>query len=315
MLPTDRQHPFARHLPYDHYTYSFGWAMSNARQGTFNDQGFANSADFTGANGILVVGDSYIEARMLAYKQTLQGRLSELAEGPIHAAAASGNGLADALVLIEHYSPILHPRAVVVFVEPFDLTSLTAEPSRGHSSFRREEDQIWITHNEYSESSVKRLFTWSSLLRYAYYNLKVTELLTKRSSPRPGAAAFTTTGDQPFDDAVLHYFFDRLRSIAKAHAFEVIFLMDGNRREIYEHAVAEAVSPRTAASKRFTALAAEYGYQTIEMHSVFADHWRRYRERLDFLPMDGHWNRVAHKLAAQEVAKRLNRHQVAMNAP
>jgi len=33
--------------------------------------------------------------------------------------------------------------------------------------------------------------------------------------------------------------------------------------------------------------------------------WNDKHERMDFLPMDGHWNPVAHKLAAEEITKLL----------
>jgi hypothetical protein len=37
------------------------------------------------------------------------------------------------------------------------------------------------------------------------------------------------------------------------------------------------------------------------MRPVFAAHWQQQHERLDFLPMDAHWNRVAHRLAAEQL--------------
>jgi hypothetical protein len=42
------------------------------------------------------------------------------------------------------------------------------------------------------------------------------------------------------------------------------------------------------------------------MQPVFAQHWAALHERMDFLPSDGHWNSVAHWLAAQQVAPLLS---------
>ena len=42
------------------------------------------------------------------------------------------------------------------------------------------------------------------------------------------------------------------------------------------------------------------------MQPIFERDWEQKRERMDFLPMDGHWNPVAHKLAADAVINLLN---------
>jgi len=38
---------------------------------------------------------------------------------------------------------------------------------------------------------------------------------------------------------------------------------------------------------------------------VFEQHWAVQHERLDWLPMDGHWNPAAHALAAQATLARI----------
>src|SRR5665213_2137611 len=62
-----------------HYTYSAAWNFENVRHGSTNSMGFVAPFDYRpGPHGIAVIGDSFIEAVMNSYQDTLQGRLSQL---------------------------------------------------------------------------------------------------------------------------------------------------------------------------------------------------------------------------------------------
>ena len=63
--------PLSRYLPRQEYVYSHGWALSNARRGVTNGQGFANSAEFKPIRRA-GAGDSFVKA-CLDYPDTLPG--------------------------------------------------------------------------------------------------------------------------------------------------------------------------------------------------------------------------------------------------
>jgi hypothetical protein len=42
------------------------------------------------------------------------------------------------------------------------------------------------------------------------------------------------------------------------------------------------------------------GYQVIDLHPVFTEHFGRYGKRFEF-PTDGHWNALGHEIAAKQV--------------
>ncbi|NHQ90921.1 hypothetical protein [Janthinobacterium lividum] len=296
--------PFNRYLPRQHYVYSHGWAMANARRGATSQQGYNNSADFQDGAAVLVVGDSFIESLMLNYPDTVQGRLDKVLGGSVYAAASSGNGLADALEMVRYYQPRLHPRNVVLFVDSGDLSDMLAPAPRGHSNFVVSGQGVAVVHNPYTESKIKRLVSYSALARYVYYNLKLSDwIMSKMRSGQSGGVAAADAAAARGD--VLEYYLTQLRQVGGGEATRFIFLVDGDRNALYGSGSAK---PLWHGDDRefFMDRVRKHGFAVVDMQPVFAQHWALRRERMDFLPMDGHWNKVAHGLAAQQILPLLN---------
>ena len=299
---SSEQRPYSRYLPQQEYVYSHGWALANARHGKTNRQGFTNSPDFKDDAAVLVIGDSFIESLMLEYPETLQGQLNQALGGGVYAASASGNGFADALEVLRHTRAQLHPRTVVMFVEPMDMLDILAPAQRGHSMFVSEGSNIKLVHVPYVEPKAKRLLAYSALARYIYYNLKFPDwFMSQLHRSPPGAAQDTAAGaPDARRAAALEFYMTQLRALGGAGDTRIIFLVDADRNMLY--APQKAVPNWKAGDRAFFIQSAmRHGYQVVDMQPVFARHWEQQRERMDFLPVDGHWNPVAHKLAAQQI--------------
>lgn len=291
--------PFNRYLPRQHYIYSHGWAMANVQRGVTNLQGYANSAQFQDGATVLVVGDSFIESLMLDYADTVQGNLDKALGGKVYAAASSGNGLADAMEMVRYHQPQLHPRNVVLFVDSGDLSDILAPAQRGHSNFVVTANGVTVAHSPYVESKVKRLVSYSALARYVYYNLKLSDWVMSKVR-RSGTVAAVEMDPSRARAAAIDYYLTQLRDVGAGAGTRFIFLIDGDRKALYGPG---PVKPMWHGDDRefFMAYVRKYGYAVIDMQPVFAQHWASRRERMDFLPMDGHWNKVAHRLAAQQI--------------
>lgn len=293
---------FSRYLPKLPYTYSFGWAMGNARHGITNAQGFNNSLDFADQADALIIGDSYIESLMLEYPKTVQGRLSQLTGRAVYAASASGNGLADSLEIVRYYAPRIHPRNVIMFVEKNDIDGLLDQPSPGHSAFHIDGLNVLLQNAPYRESASKQLMAKSALIRYVYYNLKVRDRIMAAPIPSahasPASANFQTAARK---ERILNYYFDQLLSMSNANNIHFIFLVDGDRKAIYAPNGSGMVR-RDLGLSGFVLAARARGFDVVDMKPEFQQHWNTVHERMDFLPMDGHWNSVAHDLAARRIA-------------
>ena len=87
----------------------------------------------------------------------------------------------------------------------------------------------------------------------------------------------------------------------------IIFLVDGDRNAIYQKIPGSKTDEQQQDVDLFLRLAKERGFETIDMQPIFEQHWLDYHERMDFLPIDGHWNPVAHRLAADAILKKLEK--------
>jgi len=304
MQETTPATPYARYRPQQPFVYSYGWAMNNAQKGMTNREGFNNSKDFADGANALVIGDSFIEAYMVPYADTVQGQL-DAALGKVYAASSSGNGLADALQLSRQFLPRIHPKTVVLFVEPWDLRLIDQTTGRGHNSFVFGKDGVKVEHQAYVESKIKVQMLRSALLRYVYYNLKLPDWAQgKGAGPESAVAVDPAKQAETLQrrDAAIDYLLKELDGLQRQYNTRFVFLVDADRATIYARGKAKSAWLPSDREYLLGKLKAA-GYGVVDMQPVFTDHWNRYRERMDSLPMDGHWNKVGHKLAAEQVLR------------
>ena len=306
MESTSIEKPFSRYLPNQHYVYSYGWALANAKHGVTNSSGFINSSDLSEQGDVLVVGDSFIESFMLDFPETLQGRLEQYFPGKVQAISASGNGLADSLQIVKYFTPNIRPSVVVLFVEATDISTLLEPAGKGHNSFVVNKGaNISMIHNPYTESPNKIMLLRSSLARYLYYNLKFPDWTMKATKSTRRKTPVNNADNLSTKELVLNFYFSQLCLLGAENGFRVVFLLDGDRKAIYSGNV-EQIQAHDDHSL-FLKLALKNGLDVVDMQPVFKRHWDQKHERMDFLPSDGHWNPVAHKLAADEIMNLLNK--------
>src|SRR6185369_13404953 len=77
-MPVTAADPVLHFTPNRPFTNSLDWTMHNVVHGRVNNAGFVNDQDYVreGPPLIAVIGDSFIEAQMVSYAQSLQGRLA-----------------------------------------------------------------------------------------------------------------------------------------------------------------------------------------------------------------------------------------------
>jgi len=301
METTSDAAPYTRYLPQQSMSYSFGWALGNAHHSKINRQGFNNSPDLQDNAKVLVIGDSFIESLMLDQSQTVQGYLGASLHGGVYAASASANGLADSLQIARVFVPRIHPKNVVLFVEPTDVSGVLSPPLAGHSAFKTTTDGMTVVHHAYTESPAKMWALHSAVLRYAYYNLKLQEWFGSKFQSRNTPAPLDHETYARNREAALRYYLEQLRLLGQTRDVKFIFLLDGDRKAMYANNRQGEKTWQGDDRAAFLAIVRQYGFDVADMQPVFERDWALRRERLDFLPMDGHWNAVAHRLAAEQL--------------
>src|SRR5215470_3386072 len=80
-LPVDAEHPDFNYEPSRSFVYSHDWNLRAVNRGRINNAGFVNDQDYRKDDPkplIAVIGDSFIEAQIVPYAQTMQARLAKV---------------------------------------------------------------------------------------------------------------------------------------------------------------------------------------------------------------------------------------------
>src|SRR6187200_1495652 len=101
--------------------------------------------------------------------------------------------------------------------------------------------------------------------------------------------------------AVADYATARLLVLAGKVGARLLLVMDGDRQAIYR---GDTTSPALALNQILSDAAARHGIGLLQLHTTFAEHWATHHRRFEF-SADGHWNELAHSVAAATIAKHI----------
>jgi len=296
-------HNFQPHAP---FTYSMTWEMQNARHGRTNNYGQIAPFDYVaGAHPVIVVGDSYIEAQMNDYRETLQGRLGAMlaSAAPVYGFGASGMSLSDYLALAGQAAAEFAPRAAVFLLINGDISeSLIDRP--GQHYFRDTADGLKLAFHPMDGNSLIRRIRQSvgkiHLYRYLRNNLRFTPPewppVFREAKARAPAAPGQVAAAQ---HAAVDRFLAELPGRSGIEPRCIAFLLDGDRYAIYDPRRAFTPADLPEARAYFIRRAVELGYRVADLQPLFREHFARHRRHFDFYPVDAHLNGLGHRLGAE----------------
>src|SRR6478672_8094094 len=178
-LPVTAADPVLHFSPDRPFVNSLGWNMHNVVRGRVNNAGVDNQ-DYTrdGPPLIAVVGDSFIEAQMVAYPRTLQGRLAAALKDRfrVYSFAGSGAPLSQYLIwagfAVEEYGA----RGVVINVVGNDFDESLAAYRLGPGFWQYAPDAngvLQLRLNPHETGTLVSLARRSALARYLIINLGI----------------------------------------------------------------------------------------------------------------------------------------------
>jgi hypothetical protein len=251
---------------------------------------------------------------MVPPHDTLQGRLAKaLAPAArVYSFAASGAPLSQYLAWAREAREKWKAQALIIVVVGNDFDESLAIYKQGpgfHHYVAGANGALHLQRFDYEPSLLRLAVRKSALARYVLFNLQAHEHLPALANElmsfvRPARADIFVGNTSASTDA------DRLRwSKAAVLAFlhdlsayagwplgSVVFVVDGVRYPSNNPAV--AASYFVQMREFFIAAARRAGYEAIDMDPTFFAHYRATGERFEF-PTDGHWNGLAHRLAAE----------------
>ncbi|MEF2146454.1 MAG: hypothetical protein V3573_13500 [Desulfovibrionaceae bacterium] len=314
-LPVNAASPMLRFVPDQTLLRSDGAFFSMRNTVHSNNYGFLNDQEYDPQAPtplMAVIGDSYVEAAMVPYRETGFGRLAEALEGRMRVYSFGRSGaplsqyLATASWVREEFSP--QYMTFVIVGNDFDESLLEYKSAPGFHYFRREGGKLVLHRIDYTPGLGVKIVTRSRLLMYLFTNLHLIERMqqfrAQQSSPEyAGQTLATVSSDRlrKSQEAAIA-FLDQLPGLAQLPPKKILFVVDGIRPALYDDSDREkSASTYFGTMRRFFLNSAQArGYRTVDMQEVFAGDWHQHRKRFDFAA-DMHWNSRGHALFAREV--------------
>lgn len=312
--------PVFRFEPNRTAVWSEGWNFESVNRVHVNNDGFVNDRDYDPAAStplLAIVGDSYIEAGMVPFAETVGGLLqADLRDrARVYTFAASGAGLTQYLVWAEYARQRYRPDAFIINIiaNDFDESLWHRGQSPGFHHFKRMSDgTAAVQRVDYQPSFWRLLFRRSALVMYLVTNVKVQQILNF-SVQSLGAKDKRWSSNVPYESSEAAFadyrwavdrFLDALPAATGVGAGRIVLVFDGMRPDMYDPALLADAQRGTWGVMRayFMEQAQARGIGTVDLQPIFVEHYARERQRFEF-PHDGHWNGLGHALAAQAIER------------
>lgn len=313
--PVTAENPALRYKADIPYRYAAGWDFDAYNRGQTNVQGYVSDFDYVEDDPsplIAVIGDSYVEARMIPFQKTMQEQLrKKLGSGVrVYNFAIGGAPLSQYLIFARHAKEKYHPDFLIVNIvsNDFDESLLRYKNlPRFHYFVFDTQDDIHPKLVPYNPSWVKEIVSRSALVRYLYFHLNFERtvnriLFSLRKKERTAEPADAKNEKDVLSKRAIDVFLKLLPEYSGLPKSRILLVVDGQRQSIYT-GEAEDIRQESYFGRMRTHLirqAGHSGYEIIDMHPVFERHYAAHGQKFQF-EKDGHWNTLAHRLAAQEI--------------
>ncbi|HSS65806.1 MAG TPA: hypothetical protein VLS27_15365 [Gammaproteobacteria bacterium] len=336
--PTNAENPVFRFQANRTYVWSIGWNFSVVNEGWSNNEGFINDQSYDASRTdplLAIIGDSYVEALMVPYEKTLQGRLSLSvgSRGRVYSFAASGAPLSQYLVWAGYAHRRFHPDGMIFVVVGNDFDESLSRYKTGpgfHHFLEAPDGSLDLRLYDYSPRSLRKLIRRSALARYLVFNLHAEAellglvkrlkktvnagtLLNEENAKKDndadtarfvGNTASSTHGRRVQDSLrAVNAFLESLPDFSGLPPERVAFVVDGVRPQIYEGPAGlnrVRDSYFSIMRREFMARARNRGYEVIDMNDAFMADYRERGLRFEF-ENDSHWSAEGHAVAAAMV--------------
>ena len=309
--------------PYYHFEPNQSYYYSNrgiTNRGHVNNYGFVNDADYDPEDDsplLAVIGDSYVEAQIVPFRQTIMGRLAERVgpSGRVYSFGASGAPLSQYLAWAEFAREKFQPAmlAFVVVGNDFDGCFYETNRIRGFHYFEERADgTLELNRVDFHRSWMRDVARASALIRYVIGKLG---LVGRHPRPAAGEEAprrsYVGNVRAQYDEAmvelsgrVIDVFLRMLPEKSGLPPHRTVILIDGIRPLLYEgpEVLAEAENAYFARMRReLLAKARSRGYEVIDLQPRFLERHQATGLRFEF-ERDNHWSGAGHEVAAEAVA-------------
>jgi len=304
--------PVFHFTPDREWVYSRDWDLALPNRGRINNAGYINDQDYR-TNGdtplLAVIGDSYIEAAMVHYHDTVQGRLAIRLEGKlrVYSFAASGAPLSQYLIWARQAVKEYGAAALLINVVSNDFDESLAIYKTGPGFWRYvlgADQDLHLQLFEYHPSILGEVVVSSALGRYLVFHLQVAHLWDQFQGMlrAPSQLAGNTSSDNStrikHSLAGIDAFFRDMVDLVDLPPDRVLFTLDGMRYPEAAEAAHDSYFP--VMREAFKNKAQSLGYEVIDLDPWFFARYAAHGERFEHA-RDQHWNGTGHAVVAEAV--------------
>lgn len=296
--------PLSNYRPHVTYSYSRSWSLLNPQHGRSNNYGHLASFDYEpGGAAVAVIGDSYIEARMNRFNDTIQAQLGDMLglQRKVYGLGANGLSIADYLVLSKQAATEFEPAAFVYVIVDNDLSeAVVRRKGWHHFASSSPSFPVYVPEREGKRSWMNDFLASSSLYRYLKGNLGVSfDFAAVYRSPANAAPAIAVApARRAMEISAIKQFVAMLPEATGLPSSCHIFLLDTDRYAIYDQRKASTPIDAAALKTHFLDEAKSAGLTIIDLAPLFAADYASENKKFDYFPNDRHWNWRGHHIAA-----------------
>lgn len=307
--------PVLKLLPNRMITYSAGWDFKYKNTVRINNDGFVNEQDYT-QNDTLpllsIIGDSYIEALMVPYKDTVHGVLAEKLHNKkikVYSFGFSGAPLSQYLSWASYTKKKFNNQFLVVNIVGNDFS----ESLRKYNNYRGgyiysadKNGRLSLERIDYNFTKLR--FIWkSSLARYLLLNLQtiniVNPIFNKNNGKFVGnVEAKSSEGKNRDSVKVISAFLRDLPEYSGLPKNRIVLCVDGIRSSVYDSSklLESQGSYFGIMRKELLAQTEASGFEIIDLQPIFNEYYKIHKMKFEF-PTDGHWNERGHAVFAETI--------------
>jgi hypothetical protein len=279
-----------------------------------NNYGHIAASDYrAGSRPLVVIGDSFIESLMNDHGDTLQGILGQRLgpSRPVYGLGASALSASDYLILAGQANAEFSPTAAAFLISDGDISeSLFGRPG---GYFLQVAGSTFVP--TYVPRTPDPIMQWvrahlgePAIYSYVRSNLKFVPANLVGAFEFDMGARSSVASDQGSSSrafAVADWFIDGLSRASGVAPRCTVLLLDADRYAIYDPLQASRPKDPAPLRAHFIERASALGYKVVDMAPLFTADYARRRMKFDYWPVDRHWNRRGHELAADAVMESL----------